>query len=198
MITNKKNLLRLASILTFLFFGVNSATSQIAKGTVRLGPQLAYSNVSQDINGFTEKFITITLNLQLSGGYYVIDNLELGLGLQLASTANKVGSDENRESGIIIGPNVTYMIPIGEKFYLPIFGGIGYNSLRIDDNFVESTLSGIGYGVGVGAEYLISNKIGARFSLIHNTGSLQIDDSDLKLDVSSTQVGIGFNIYLNR
>lgn len=198
MITNKKNLLKLVSILTFLFFGVNDATSQVSKGTIRLGPELAYSNASQEIDGFTSKFKTTTLNLQLSGGYFVIDNLELGLGIQLTRTTNKVDSDEQTTSGTAIGPNITYMVPIGENFYLPISGGIGYNSLAIDDDFSETNLSGLAYGVGVGVEYLISNKIGARFSLIFNTGSLQDNDSDLELDVSTTQAGIGVNIYLNK
>lgn len=196
--TNRKNVLKLATMLVILFFGIAEGTSQVAKGTIRLGPELAYSSANQEIDGFSAKFKTTTLNLQLSGGYFVVDNLEIGLGVQLTSTENKVDSDKQTTSGTVIGPNVTYMVPIGENFYLPISGGLGYNSLTIDDDFSETNLSGLGYGVGVGIEYLVSNKIGARFSLIFNTGSLQDNDSDLELDVTTTQAGIGVNIYLNR
>jgi len=196
--TNRKNILKIATMLVILFFGIAEVTSQVAKGTIRLGPELAYSSASQEIDGFSAKFKTTTLNLQLSGGYFVVDNLELGLGVQLASTLNKVDSAEQKSSGTAIGPNVTYMVPIVENFYLPVFGGISYNSLTIDDDFSETTLSGLAYGVGVGVEYLISNKIGARLSLIFNTGSLQDNDSELELDVTTTQAGIGVNIYLNR
>ena len=196
--TNRKNIFKLATMLVFLFFGLTEGTSQVAKGIIRLGPELAYSSASQEIDGFNAKFKTTTLNLQLSGGYFVIDNLEVGLGVNLSSTENKVDSNEETTSGTAIGPNVTYMVPIGENFYLPISGGIGYNSLTIDDDFNETNLSGLAYGVGVGVEYLVSNKIGARFSLIFNSGSLQDNDSELELDVTTTQAGIGVNIYLNR
>lgn len=183
-------------MLIFLFLGMSEGTSQVAKGTIRLGPSLAYtSQTNKEVGSYTKNKIS-TLELGLFGGYFVIDNLEVALGVTLART-----NQEERTIGrTAIGPQVTYMVPIGEKFYLPISGGIAYNSLTYDEgNYYNESYSGLGYGVGMGVEYLVSNKIGARFSLTFSAGSVSDNDnSDITVNIKNTFAGIGFNIYLER
>jgi len=183
-------------ILFFLFFCISASFAQISKGTFRLGPEFAFNKSDQEITG--SKLSTTVSTLQLTGGYYLIDNLELGLTVQLSSTSTEIGPNEQTSTGTFIGPNLTYMVPLSEELYLPIYGGVGLNSLTIGDGSDDTSLSGIGYGFGAGLEYLVSNKIGARFSLFYNAGTIEESDSGLELDITSTQAGIGINFYFTR
>lgn len=181
----------------FLFFNKTSF-GQISKGTFRIGPGLAYNGTTQEIDGLDAKFKTSTTTLEAKVGYFIIDNLELGLEAQLNSTVSEVDNEEQTSSGTVIGPSLTYMVALSDKVYLPLSVGLGFNSQTIDDDFDEITLSGWGYGAGAGIEYLVENRLGARLSLIYSFGSLQDDDSDLEIDSSIFRVGLGVNFYFNR
>ena len=187
--------------LTFFFtllFVSNLGYSQIAKGTIRIGPDLSYFKSTQEIDGLNAKFKSTNFDIGISGGYYIINNLEIGLNLNFLSTTNEVGSLEEKESGTFIGPSVTYMISARENFYIPVTGGFGMNSIISDDDINEIKFSGLGFGFGIGLEYLIENKIGARFLLGFNIGSLSDNDSTAEIDFADSNIGIGFNIYFSK
>lgn len=191
----KLNLFFVAILITILNY---ASFGQISKGTFRIGPSLAYNGSTQEIDGLDGKFKTSTTSLEATAGYFLIDNLELGLSAKLTSTKSEFDSDEQTSSGTVIGPELTYMVGLSDKVYLPLSVGVGFNSQTIDDGSDEITLSGWGYGAGTGLEYIIENRLGARLSLIYSFGSLQDDDSDLEIDSSLFQVGIGVNFYFNR
>jgi len=189
---------RITKVLIIALCALTAADAQVSKGTIRLGPQLAFSNATQEIEGFSDNIKATTLNLTLNTGYFVIDNLELGLSVSLARTKNEVGADEQTTSGTFIGPNLTYMLPLNENFYLPISAGLGLNSLTLETSNNETSLSGLGFGFGTGIEYFASNKMGARFSVLYNAGSITDENDTIDLSVSSTQASIGVNFYFTR
>lgn len=90
------------------------------------------------------------------------------------------------------------MVPIKENFYIPIFGGIAYNSFTFERGSNDSTLNGLAFGLGIGMEYLVSNKIGARLYLTYNNGSLTEDESPIEWNITTVQAGVGVNFYFGR
>ena len=197
-LNQKKMNIKKIAFFFILLFASNLGYSQITKGTIRLGPELSFNKSTQEIDGLNAKFKSSSLDLGISGGYYIIDNLEIGLNLNFLSATNEVDSFEEKERGTFIGPSVTYMVSAGDNLYIPITGGFGMNSITSDDDVNEVTFSGLGFGVGVGLEYLIENKIGARFLLGFNFGSLSDDDSTAEIDFSNTDIGVGVNIYFSK
>ena len=176
-------------------FTLTTSYAQIGQGSIRIGPDISFSNSKLEIDGLNAKFKQSNLNAGITGGYYVIDNLEIGVSLGLLSNKSKVESYEEKQSGFTFGPHVAYMVPISDNLYLPILGGFGYNSLTIDNDYDELTFGGISFGVRTGLEYLIDHKIGARMSLGSDFGTLKDNDSEAEIDVNAFQFGVGVSFY---
>jgi len=188
------------NLLVFLFLSMlsNTAFSQLSQGTFRIGPILSFNSSTSEIDGLDDKFKTINLNLGLSGGYYVIDNFEIGVEAAVTSTKSKLGADETKENGLSIGPIVSYMVSLYDKLYLPIIAGVGFNSVKVNDDISETTYSGMVYGIGAGLEYLVGNKLGARLLLSTNFGSLGDTDSSDEINLKGSKIGLGVNFYFSR
>lgn len=87
--TTNNYTLRLASALLVCLLNITEAVSQVAKGSVRLGTEIAYSGTTQAIDNSFPLMKTSTYGILISGGYYAIDNLEIGLGVQLQRITNE-------------------------------------------------------------------------------------------------------------
>lgn len=184
--------------LAFIFLFQTSLLSQVTKGTTRLGPNLSYSSTTEEYEVLDSEYNSTSTNFVVSAGYFLIDNLELGLGIQLLNSSSEVDDDEFTSTGRAIGPTLTYMIPLNKNAYLPLFAGIAYNSTKISDNIDDYTVKGWSYGLGAGIEYIVSNQLGARISLGYAFGTLKENEIDLESDVSKLQIGVGVNFYFNK
>lgn len=186
-------------ISTSLLVGIAASLSgQIAQGTFSVGPSMSYVGVSEKWAGFSGSYDTRSFSLGASGSYFVIDNMALSLGGIRRASITDSGDIEESSTATYIGPTLTYMIPIGAGWYLPILGGVGHNRQDYDFDSGEFTLTGLSYGIGIGLEYLIADRIGARWQLDHITGTLGDTDSDFEIDIRQTTSTLGFQIYLGR
>jgi len=73
-------------------FTLTTSYAQIGQGSIRIGPDISFSNSKLEIDGLNAKFKQSNLNAGITGGYYVIDNLEIGVSLGLLSNKSKVES----------------------------------------------------------------------------------------------------------
>lgn len=90
------------------------------------------------------------------------------------------------------------MVSLFDKLYLPIIAGVGFNSVKVNDDISETTYSGVVYGIGAGLEYLVGSKLGARLLLSTNFGSLGDTDSSDEINLKGSKIGLGVNFYFSR
>lgn len=185
------------SIITvFLLVSFHVAFGQIAKGTWALGPDIDYSYSKIEIDGFDFKSTTSDLSLSAGVGYYVIDNLEIGISLGISSGKDETDGFESTSSTFIIGPSVTYKVNLSEQFYLPVGAGFFFNSgTTEDDASDEVKISGITYGAFIGIEFITNNKVGVSLYFGPEFGTLKEEETEIEFDATNLSAGMGFQFY---
>lgn len=185
------------TILTIaLLYSFQLSFGQIAKGTWSIGPDVDYSHSKTEIDGFDIESTSSDLQLGASIGYYVIDNLEIGITTGIFSSKDEIDDFESTSSGFFIGPNIQYKIALSDQFYLPLGGGFTFNSARTEDDRPDETkLSGISYNVFAGIEFVANKKLGAFLHIGPEFGTLKEDESELEFDATLIAAGIGFRFY---
>jgi outer membrane protein len=168
-------------VLIALCFVVLSWASfgQISQGTILIGgsSNLGFNSFNEDAGDYTQ-FI-----LDVRGGYFVIDNLAVGLNLGFSSVDFGDGKETDTQFGIF------------GRYYVngKIFAGLGYNSIMIkyEDDFSddESTVSVIPIEIGYAA--FINDAVAIEPAL-----NYRIFDSDA--DGAAFGVSVGVTVYLGR
>ena len=171
--------------------------AQIVKGTFSIGPDIDFSSSTTEIDGFDFKIKTTEVNLSVGAGYYVIDNLEISVGLALISSKTKIDNDnQDSSNGVAFGPAITYKINVASGFYIPVGAALAFNSITNEDEFNdEYSFSGVSYGLFTGIEYIVNNKLGVHLNLGPSFGSLKNDDSDQEFEVTDFGIRTGFTFY---
>ncbi len=185
-------------ILAFVFFAgiMNAMNAQIVKGTWSLGPNIRYASIKTEIDALDVDLKTTNLDLAIGAGYYLMDNLELALVVGITSSSNELEGFETKSSGLNLGPQLHYKVPLSGHFYLPVGGGFRYNSLtNEDDNGDETNYNGLSYYLFAGIEYIENNKLGAFLSIGPEFGTFKNPDTDDEFDTNNFGVGMGFNFF---
>ena len=163
-----------ASVIVF------AASAQISKGAIlmRGSSNLGFTSFNEDAGDYTQ------FNLDVKGGYFIMDNLALGLNLGFSSV--DLG-DSGKETDTGFGVFGRYY------FNGKIFGGVGFNSVKVkfeSDSFdSESTVSVIPIEVGYAA---FLNDVVA----IEPSVNYSIYGSDA--EGASFGIAVGLTVYLNR
>src|SRR5690606_26617643 len=135
--------------------------AQIYQHTKRLGPELNYRSSRIEIPNSQSTLIRNDAYLGLSVGYFVANNLDIGLGLKLYSSKTKLGMDVQTDLSFVVGPYGTYMIRLSDAIYLPVSVSFGYKGLKSTYEYEH----GHELSAGIGLEYILDNKLGLRVTL---------------------------------
>ena len=140
-------------------------------------------------------------NISPEVGYFVIDNLQVGLhGLLLYTRGKNKEFDVTTSTRIIgLGPVVRYYIPTAGSLK-PSIGGsytLGWLNSSYEDNSIdESDQSSLnGFSVGLGADYFFTPNVslGARLDYQRTTNE---DDDDDSFVSETTIGGVGLRVGL--
>lgn len=176
----------------------------VEAGTITFGGGLTFESLSSepDIDN-ADTTDTTTIGIAPRVGYFVMPNLEVGLGLHYRSATSKTGSaDEIETSGFGVGAYGHYYFRFLEKNALYPYVGIGldYQSDELPD---VSTTSGTDIKPGIGLALAIGSKTGGFMKLDlgylirSRTTSFEMDGlDDLDVSTSGLVVGLGFGLYL--
>lgn len=179
-----------------LAFTCHLCTGQIVKGTWSLGPDLDYSFSKIEIDEFNSERKSSDLTLGATAGYYVIDNLQIGISIGMFSNKDDSNGFESSQTGFYIGPGVEYKIPLSSQFYLPLGAGLLYESATAeDDNENDFKLSGISFHLLSGIEFVVNNKLGAFVHIGPSFGSLKEEESEFEFDATTFGADVGFRVY---
>ena len=141
--------------------GVSSTNSFLSSGPDILKLGYTTTKSKSDADGFeeSEPDKSFSINFLPKVGYFVIDNLAIGLELYVGLSSQKFGEDKDKSSYTYlgVGPFVRYYIPTSKV--LPFFelsGSFGMINNKIDfsDNTYQEDydykLSVMGFGGGIG------------------------------------------------
>ena len=182
-------------IFSIFTFWTTNVQSQIEQGTFSIGPSLDFSSSKQKLTDFGIDLKTTKFELGIRSDYFVINNLAVGLAISFKSQSTDIDGEDTRSSGFFIGPQVDYFIPMADEFYFSIGAGLGFNSLKEDDESNgEVTLSGIGYGLRAGIHYIVNKKLGTFITIGPDFGNLTEKESEIDVAWSEfeTQIGLKF------
>ena len=160
-----------------------------------------YSAEGQSVDGPEVSSFTITP----SAGYFVINNLAIGVDLGFNSTKttfknSSLGMDyEDKSSTFTILPNATYYFPTASKVRPYLGAGIGYASLTSTDFFEEreTTKGGFLWGAKGGIVYLLNSNIGLDLGAGYNSLTVKqtVDNVEIKTIANTFGVSAGVSLF---
>lgn len=200
-------------------FGLSNA--QMQKGSWVIG---ASSTVGFNNHNSTSKFngtsvegpSVSTIAVTPSAGYFVANNIAVGLDLSLASVTSK---QDTNISGVTVNVKNTMttfsVMPTGTYYFynegkvIPYLGaGIGYASLSEKttykaagvSNTTDDSYSGFAWKVKGGATYLVTNSIGLDLGLTYGQQYFneEVPGTNSKINTTLKDFGVslGFSIFL--
>ena len=208
----------LLGLLVFLALGANA---QIERGKLFVGGTIGlntYGGSSETIEGSTTTIVddvsVLGFNIIPRIGYMLTENIGAGLGVGYDYTKTTVpdafdnGTDlfdqVTKNGTFTVSPFARYYMNVADKFYL--FGELGFpidigsykdlmwndNTDGVVDNDVKYSSISYGFGLGLGANYFVSNNIAleAGFNILglqYNTSktTMEQDNGDKATDINS-------------
>lgn len=140
-------------------FQVVSYTQILDKGNFMIGSTVGFSTANSKVTSGDEEGEGLTarqFNIAPAIGYFVVDNLALGLGADF--TFNKVkepNEDETNDSDLLFGPFVRYYMPLGSNVAFFLVTNFGFGSSTdeqiIGENkqSIKQNIFAIGAGPGL-------------------------------------------------
>jgi len=194
---------KLLLITAIAVFGITAANAQTEKGNWTFGGSSEFSFSS---NTTKEEFEgeelgeskTSELSFTVDGGYFVINNLSVGLELRTTSTKETYevagGEDEYKTTSFAILPHATYFFKT-ESSIAPFVGTkVGYVSVGGEDDIDK--YSGLAFGVNAGLAYFINKNISVDLKVEYlNTTLSNKEENEYKIKNSGIGAGVGFSIY---
>ena len=223
-----KKVTLITSILVALSFGNINAQTEKGKKLVGLSSTLSLFGTGSDIINFGFSSVKvksdaagnnepdpdqiISLNFLPKVGYFVMDNLALGLDMSFALTSQKSGESSSKylQTLYSIGPFIRYYLPHSTLKVFPYFelsGSMGSINTKYDygDNSSlsdDKSISGINsFGGGAGIAIPLGEKFS--FDVLVGYNSLTIKDKEDNPNNERTIVGtlgvkLGFTLFFGK
>ncbi len=172
--------------------------AKVKHGSILIGGNLSgFAYKTQDnlhsLNGLPEEGRKIQVNLQSKNGYFVMNDLAVGLNLNIFHESKKVTSDPEqeafRETHFMIGPFARYYLDNG------VFGEVGASlgKHNFSDGFQSNLLEA---SVGVGYAFFFNEKFSIE-PMINFRYFRQRKDKQ-EYTTMGPLLGVGFQAYLLR
>jgi hypothetical protein len=160
------------------------------------------SKITSDADGTEQASKSFTVNLSPNMGYFILDNLAIGLGLGVGFTIIDSESGDYNTSltstSLSAGPFVRYYIPTSKV--LPFFelgGSYSWSNMNIDDTKVNMVT--FNYGGGIGLAVPLGERVMADVLVGYNSLSMKYDQENEYNQTTKTGnfgLNIGFTILL--
>ncbi|MDY3317290.1 outer membrane beta-barrel protein [Riemerella anatipestifer] len=173
-------------------FGAMNAQTEKGSWVVEGKTNLGFNSIStkEKANGqSSEAKKTSKFNFNPSVGYFVMDNL--ALGLELGFSSEKVGKATNSTFSLL--PNATYYFATGSQFRPYLGAGVGYASSTYKYDNVSATVGGLAWGVKGGGVYMLNKTAGINLGLGYNQFSTT--NNNVTTTVGTFGVNAGFSLF---
>lgn len=175
-----KRFLILTTVTFLALLGTTSAMAQTRKGNFVIAGASSFSVINSSIEKL-ENSSTTTITLTPSFGYFVINNLAVGLDVALNSTSDL--------TSYAILPSVSYYLNNGSRFIPKASLGIGYAGTSIEG----VKLGGLSIAAGLSGVYMLVSNVGINVGLGYNRNMYSIEG--INLNQNNFGGAIGFEIF---
>lgn len=182
-----------------LFASVNAQTekgSWVIGGSTTLGfnsSKETYKANGQSADGATITTIAVTPSV----GYFVANNIAVGVDLGVASITQKEDGDKVTTSTFSVMPTGTYYFK-GASNIIPYLGvGVGYQTAKQDFGSDDLTISGLAYKGKGGVVFLLNQTVGIDLGLTYlGTNGKVKDFEEVKVNTSTIGGTVGISVFL--
>lgn len=194
------------AILAMMFIAP-ATWAQTTQGSKSVGGGFEYYSSKQE-NPFYGVYESSSFEIMPQAGYFIIDNLEVGVLLNY--TSGKFGYEEldpTKNSSFSVGPFARYYkFTSNERFAFTGTFSVSFGSGKTTyPNSSESKTGNMGVFISPGFTYFLSEKWGLDFQLqgigfSSNDPNKDVDDNSSKtitFGVSSFTPSIGFRFFIN-
>jgi len=196
-------------LLAIVFVSTNVILAQTEQGKYVLsgatGLQFISSNIELEYDGQSQGDLTQTsFSFMPSVGYFVIDNLAIGLSANFISMTQKEQGRKYTNKSTMILPSAMYYFPVAGNLRPLVQVGAGMMSLVSEGDYSEPfydsykhETSGVAINFGGGAAYFINEKVSLNFGLSYTMVNLKHDDdSDIVQKQGNFAGNVGLSVYL--
>jgi len=192
-----KKILLLLTLVVSLSFAVNAQTEKgkwLVSGSTNVGfnsVSTKYKNNGMSVDGAKVN----TFNVSPSVGYFVVDNLSIGLGVDYntSSTKDEIG-DKISSSTFTVMPMATYFFTKNTTIKPYLGAGAGYASYEQKIGSIAQTNNGFAWGVEGGLAYFVSPKIALDLGLGY--GQVSVKESGITVNANTFGAKVGFSLFL--
>ena len=189
-------------LLMLLIFVSFSTTAQFNKGRILVGGNVGFSSTTSKSKFGSSSAYTTSKSSEFSftpqAGYFIIDNLAIGAGLNLELTTLKPEADvfDEVSTALLFQPFVRYYIKPGVFFQ----GAYGIGSQKDKQTYQDVTQEQK-YGArnwlfAVGYAIFLNDRVAVEPMLGYKTSTLKNKDADSKSWDSSLFFKVGLQVYL--
>lgn len=135
-----------------------------------------------------------TFNISPSVGYFVVDNLSVGLSLGYTNTSTKDEDGEKASSSTFTFlPSLTYFFTKNTTVKPYLGAGAGYASFKEKYGSVAETNGGFAWEVQGGLAYFVNQKAAINFGLGY--GEVSVEQSGFTVNANTFGAKIGFSLF---
>ena len=152
--------------LCIVLLGTLASAQILDKGNFMLGATVGFSTANSKVSSGgaeSEGLSPKQFNVAPSIGYFVIDNLALGIGADYTlNTVVLPNNDKKEDSDLLFGPFVRYYLPASENVAFFVVGNFGFGNSKDEQTVGESTesISTNIFAVGAGPGITVYSKGG--------------------------------------
>lgn len=185
-----------------LLLQANLVLAQLEKGNWLVGGNLSYSSVKStfDQGGSTFKNKATTYSLQPKVGYFPIDKLVAGLGVDFANRHSETGTNpliETDSRDFSISPFARYYL-FG-KIFLQAEYGIGSSVSSISpSNTPEKKYNLSKWSAGLGYAVFLNKNVAAEMLLGNRSSTFNEVGGSARNTTDEVFVGLGLQVYLSK
>jgi len=193
-------------LLAIVLVSTNVILAQTEQGKFVLsgatGLQFLSSNIEVEYDGqssgdMTQNSFTIIPSI----GYFVMDNLAVGMTANFSSTTQKNEGYKTKTTSTMILPTVLYYFPVAGNLKPLVQVGAGLMSFskenKNSENSYKDKFSGLALNFGGGASYFINDYVSLNFGVSYTMANLEYsNDSDYVQKQGNFASNIGLSIFL--
>ncbi len=193
----KKVILIALTVLTFS--GISFA--QFEQGRILAGGSIGLktnTNKTKNNNTTSTNSKSVDISVNPKAGYFIIDNLAIGAGLNITSTTQKADGSTEKETytSTSIEPFVRYYIKPG-IFFQGAFGvGPGKYKETNGNTTTTTKFNTSNWSLAAGYAIFLNNNVAIEPTIGYGSSTMKLKANDNKNIDSGLFINVGFQIYL--
>lgn len=196
---------KIFAVAAFALFGLMNAQTEKGSWVIGGSTNLGFNSVTTKYSVENESETspaTNTFSFTPTVGYFVMDNLAVGIDLGLLNVSTKDDDYKETSNTFSVMPTGTYYFKATPSLRPYVGAGVGYATTKYTEKFANISESedydGLAWKAKGGFVYLLNQNIGIDLGLGYSqfTNKETVSDIDYKTTAGTFGVNVGFSLFL--